>query len=66
MTEADISDHVSQSAATVVNEDETRYYRMDVIWAHMKTMKDPNDTFKFPRLAGYSGTPGSHTTTFKC
>lgn len=52
MEDADIPDTVWQSALVAEDEQtDTRYYRMDVIWAHMKTMRDPDGALMFERLA---------------
>ena len=49
MTEAEISAYVWESALVV--DVESRHYRMDMIWAYMRTMKTPDGVFTFQRLA---------------
>ena len=50
MQDTDIPDSVWQSAL-VAEDEQTRHYRMDVIWAHMKTMRDPDGALLFEMLA---------------
>ena len=50
MQDTDIPDSVWQSAL-VAEDEQTRHYRMDVIWAHTKTMRDPDGALLFERLA---------------
>ena len=50
MSESDIPESIWQSAVVVEDKD-TRHYRMDVIWSHMKTMKYPDGSTMFQKLA---------------
>ena len=50
MRESDIPECVWQ-CALVVEDQETRHHRMDIIWSHMKTMKHPDGSPKFEKLA---------------
>lgn len=37
--------------ATVVEDNNNKYYRMDVLWQHLSVMKDPDGSFCFERLS---------------
>ena len=37
-------------AATVVEDEDRRYYRMDVLWHYISAMKQPDHAVRFPRL----------------
>ena len=50
LKESDIPDSVWQSAL-VVEKDEKRYYRMDVIWAYLKTVKHADSSLAFQKPA---------------
>lgn len=49
MTEAEVPAHVWESALVV--DGETRYYRMDTIWAFLRSLKTPDGINTFQRLA---------------
>jgi len=37
--------------ATVVEKEDNTYYRMDIVWHHISTMRDPDNTLRFARLS---------------
>ena len=49
MTEAEVPAYVWESALVV--DGESRHYRMDMMWAYMRTMKTADSVFTFQRLA---------------
>ena len=49
MRESDIPESVWQLALVV--DKETRHHRMDIIWSHMTTIKHPDGSPKFQKLA---------------
>ena len=49
MEQADIPEEVWESA--VVVDGEAKYYRMDMIWSHISSMKNSDSTVRFARLA---------------
>ena len=49
MKESDIPESVWQLALVV--DKETRHHRMDITWSHMTTMKHPDGSPKFQKLA---------------
>ena len=49
LKESDIPEHVWESALVV--DGKTRYYRLDIIWTHLKNKRDPDGTFVFEKLA---------------
>ena len=50
LNESDIPDSVWKSAL-VVEKDDKQYYRMDVIWAYLKTVKHADNSLVFKKLA---------------
>ena len=40
-----------RDSALVKYVEESQYYRMDVIWAHLSTAKNPDGTIRFKRLS---------------
>lgn len=50
LEESDIAQSVWNDA-TVVQDDDNKYYRMDILWHHMSTIRDPDSTYRFGRLS---------------
>lgn len=46
LTNAEIPGHVWESAIVY----ETKHYRMDILWAYLRTLKTPDGAFSFKRL----------------
>ena len=38
-------------AALVREKNDIHYHRMDVIWAYLSSLKNPDGSFKFPKLS---------------
>ena len=49
MKESDIPQSVWQSA--LLEDNGSEYYRMDILWSHMSSMKHPDGLLKFQRLS---------------
>ena len=50
LTNSAIPGHVWETAV-VYDDSETKHYRMDILWAYLKTLKTPDGAFSFKRLA---------------
>ena len=50
LEESDIPQDVWEKATIVEKEDNT-YCRMDIVWHHISTMRDPDNTLRFARLS---------------
>ena len=50
LEESDIPQDVWEKATVVEKEDHT-YYRMDIVWHHISTMRDPDNTLRFAQLS---------------
>ena len=50
LEESDIPQHVWNDA-TVVEEKDKKYHRMDILWCYLSTLRDPDGTLRFRRLS---------------
>ena len=51
MERTEIMGNVWEFALVVDGESEAQHHRMDLIWAHLSTMKNPDGTVRFAKLA---------------
>ena len=48
---SEITKDVWESALVIDGESEAQHHRMDLIWAHLSTMKNPDGTVRFAKLS---------------